>query len=60
MPATAVDRSGPLRCEWPGETRPPLPLAGLGLPSPARAAGLPRLRQDLGVITLTAITAGLR
>jgi hypothetical protein len=60
MPATAVDRSDPLRWEWPGEARPPLPVAGLGLPSLAWAAGLPRLREDLGVITLTATTAGLR
>jgi hypothetical protein len=60
MPTTAVDRSDPLRCEWPGGARPPLPVAGLGLPSLARAAALPRLREDLGVLTLTATTAGLR
>lgn len=58
MPTTAVDQGDPLCCEWPGEGRPPLPPAVLGLTSFARA--VPGLREDLGVITLTATTADLR
>ena len=59
MPTTAVDRGDPLRCEWPGEAGPPLPVVGLGLTSLARAAAL-LLREDLGVIVLSATTTGLR